>query len=492
MSLWVLLLGAGGIFLITCFVKMQMRYNIEKQITEDMLQIRDNSLLYIQQILLLNDAVVDKDGFAQCIQAVEEQLKSIGYRETACYDPGGKLLIQNGNKLDQEIMREDFKRAMERDSTFTLNYGAHNLCDVYFTMPVEIMGNRIGFISYYFDYKEFCQKEWNTLGRTIWITALIFTLICLVIWIILCRVISSIQSLSRATSEISEYLTDNRFDSDAIEKLLLHKRKDEVGELAGNFLGLLRMTERQFQKISQDKNRILRLLNSRQEFYNNVTHELKTPLTTISGYAQLMEQNGLKDTELFCKGTDHILRESTRLHRMVVQLLEMQDEEKCPDQEYLDLSEILKRVADDMQIKATRQKNRLTLEGIERSYPVYGRADRIRQVLINLIDNAIKYGEAKEDIHLKITEENGSVEIAVSNRGRGIRPEELENIFEPFYRADKELSRELGSTGLGLAISKKIVKEHGGRIKARSIPGEETVFTVSFPAAKGDEMLCGR
>lgn len=265
-----------------------------------------------------------------------------------------------------------------------------------------------------------------------------------------------------------------------------------MGELAGNFLGLLHMTERQFQKISQDKNRILRLLNSRQEFYNNVTHELKTPLTTISGYAQLIEKDGLRDTELFYKGTDHILRESTRLHRMVVQLLEMQDEEKCPDQEYLDLSEILKRVADDMQIKARRQKNRLTLEGTERSYPVYGRADRIRQVLINLIDNAIKYGEAKEDIYLKITEENGSVEIAVSNRGRGIRPEEFENIFEPFYRADQGPSRELGSTGLGLAISKKIVKEHGGRIKARSIPGEETVFTVSFPAAKEDEMLCGR
>lgn len=492
MSLWVLLLGAGGIFLITCFVKMQMRYNIEKQITEDMLQIRDNSLLYIHQILLLNDAVVDEDGFAQCIQAVEGQLKSIGYRETACYDPDGKLLIRSGNKLDSETMRDDFKKAMEQDSTFTLNYGAHNLCDVYFTMPVEIMGNRIGLISYYFDYQEFCQREWNTFGRTIWITALIFALICLVIWMILWRVISSIQSLSRATSEISEYLTDNRFDSDAIEKLLLHKRKDEVGELAGNFLGLLRMTERQFHKINQDKNRILRLLNSRQEFYNNVTHELKTPLTTISGYAQLIEKDGLQDTELFYKGTDHILRESTRLHRMVVQLLEMQDEETYPEQEYLDLSEVLIRVADDMQIKARRQKNHLVLKGTQRSYPVYGREDRIRQVLINLIDNAIKYGEAKENIHLEISEEKGVVEIAVSNRGCGIRPEDLENIFEPFYRADKELSRELGSTGLGLAISKKIVEEHGGKMKASSIPGEETVFTISLPKAKGDEILCGR
>lgn len=462
MSLWVLLLGAGGIFLITCFVKMQMRYNIEKQITDDMQQIRDNSLLYVRQTLLLNDEMVDGDGFGQCIQEVEGQLRSIGYRETAYYDQDGQLLILNGNKLDNGICREDFKRAMEQDSTFTINYGTHNQCDVYFTMPVDIMGNRIGFISYYFDYKELCQREWNTFGRTIWIVVLIFSLICLVIWVMLFRMISSIRSLSRATSEISGHLTDGRFDSESIEMLSLHERKDELGELAGNFLGLLRMTEEQFQKIQQDKNQILRLLNSRQKFYNNVTHELKTPLTTISGYAQLMEKDGLKDTELFYKGTNHILRESTRLHRMVVQLLEMQDEEHSQEQADLNLSEILKNVADDMQIKAKRQKSRLLLEGTEKSYLVYGREDKIRQVLINLIDNAIKYGEPKEAVSLKITGEKDFVKISVSNKGRGIKEEDLENIFEPFYRADKELSRELGSTGLGLAISQKIVKEHGG------------------------------
>lgn len=492
MSLWVLFLGACGIFLITCFVKMQMRYNIEKQITDDMQQIRDNSLLYVHQILLLNDAVVDEDGFEQCIQAVDGQLKSIGYRETAYYDLDRKILILNGSKLDNGIIREDFKRAVEHDSTFTLNYGAHNQCDVYFTMPVEITGKRIGFISYYFDYQALYQREWNTFGRTIWIIVLVFMLICLVIWAMLYRVISSMRSLSQATSEISGQISDEQFDSNAIRKLLLHDRKDELGELAGNFLGLLRVAEDQFQKIQQDKEQILRLLNSRQNFYNNVTHELKTPLTTISGYAQLMKKNGLGDTELFYKGTDHILRESTRLHRMVVQLLEMQDEEHYQEQEYVNLSDILKNVADDMQIKARRQECRLLLEGTEKSYLVYGREDKIRQVLINLIDNAIKYGEPKETVSLKIASEKDYVKISVSNKGCGIKKEDLENIFEPFYRADKELSRELGSTGLGLAISKKIMKEHGGRIEVMSILGEDTVFTVTFPAEKREEKLWSR
>lgn len=483
MSLWVLGILFGGIFLIICFVQMQMRYNIEKQITGEMQQIRDNSILYVHQILLLNDAVIEEEGFKQCIGMIESQLKSIGYRDAAYYDMNENPLKTSGERFDSGTRRADFEKAVRGDSTFTLSYGAHNRCDVYFTIPVEIMGKRIGFISYYFDYSGLYKREWDTFGRVIGITVFIFILLCLVIWMILYRMIFSIRSLSRATSEISSHLEEGQFDSKAIRELKFRGRTDEIGELAGNFQELLSMTEEQFQKIEKDKNRILKLLNSRQEFYNNVTHELKTPLTTISGYAQLMEKSGLEDTELFCKGTEHILRESSRLHRMVIQLLEMQDEESCLESKCLNLAEVLKNVADDMDIKAKRQKNRLILEGVNETCLVNGREDRIRQVLINLIDNAVKYGEPEETIRLGLTVQDGFAHISVSNKGQGIKRDDLENIFEPFYRADKERSREIGSTGLGLAISKKIVEEHGGRIRVESVPGKDTVFTVSFPTA---------
>ncbi len=486
MSLRVLVIGVFGVFLVTGFVRLQMRRNIEQQITDEMLQIRDNSLLYVHQILLLADEVVDEEGFKRCIKEVKGQLKSLGYRETAYYDLSGKLLEISGDKLGGGKQRKDLEKALEDDSTFTLSYGADGRCEVYFTMPVEIMGKRLGLISYYFDYNGLYGREWNTFKRTIWITVMIFVFICFVIWVMLWRMIYSIRSLSRATSEVSAHLRDSRFDSLAIGQMKLHHRKDEVGELAGNFLSLLHVTEEQFQKIQKDREQILRLLNSRQEFYNNVTHELKTPLTTISGYAQLMEKDGMKDAELFDKGTEHILRESKRLHRMVMQLLEMQDEVGYSERKDLNLSEILKNVAGDMQIRAKKQKNELVLEGAEKSYTVNGREDKLRQVLINLIDNAVKYGEANEPVIISITGQEGFVRISVANRGRGIKEDELENIFEPFYRADKEISRELGSTGLGLAISKKIMEEHGGRMEVMSTPGEDTVFTVSFPEAKGD------
>lgn len=118
-----------------------------------------------------------------------------------------------------------------------------------------------------------------------------------------------------------------------------------------------------------------------------------------------------------------------------------------------------------------------------------GKEDKIRQVLINVIDNAIKYGEPGKPIHIQLTGQGGQVQVTVSNQGQGIRKEDLETIFEPFYRADKGLSRELGSAGLGLSISDRIMEEHQGYIKAASIPGKETIFTICFPAVDQHEKV---
>ncbi len=483
MSLWVLGFGVGGILLITCFVRLQMRYNIEKQVTEEMQQIRDNTLLYVHQILLLNNAVVEEEGFEECVQAVKEQLKSIGYREAAYYSLDGELLKQSGSRLGGGAKRKDFKKAVELDSTFTLSCEKNSQCEVYFTMPVEIMGKRIGYISYFFDYGEQYRREWNSFERTIWITAVIFALICLVTWIMLCRMLSSIRELSRATSEISSRLADGEFGHDAAGRLKLNGRKDEIGELSLNFARMLDMAEEQFKRIQEDNSRIRKLLNSRQDFYNNVTHELKTPLTTISGYAQLMEKNGREDGALFDKGTEHILKESTRLHRMVVQLLEMQEDKSDEEWKRLNLTELIINVADTMQIKAKRYNTGIALEGTKESCFVMGREDKLCQIFINLIDNAIKYGEPEGTVRIRTAAKKNRVEISVANRGQGIKEKDLENIFEPFFRADRELSRELGSTGLGLSLSRKLVEEYKGKIRVASTPGEETVFTVSFPRA---------
>lgn len=483
-SVWILGLGLAGLLLIGSFVKLQTRYQLEKQITDDMLRVRDNSLLYVRQTLLLNDSRTDAAGFKRYGEEIRETLENAGYREIFLCDEEGELLSGDLEAVLLRREQEDFQLAGKQESAFVIRYGEQERCDVFFSIPVVFHGQLAGTISFLFDYGELYRGQRNLITRMLWIVVGVFSLIFLVIWLMVSRILSPVRKLSEAAGRVSANLADGRQGSAVLSSLGLQKRRDEIGGLANNYLEMLRVIEEQVERIREDKDRILKLWSSRQEFYNQVTHELKTPLTTISGYAQLMEKNGPRDEELFYSGTGHILRESTRLHRMVVQLLELQDKAEAGSAERLELGEILQSVAESMEIKARRYGNTLLAEKEEETgYYMIGREDKIRQVLINVIDNAIKYGERDQPIRIRMARAKGRCLISVANRGPGIREEEREMIFEPFYRADKTLSREMGSSGLGLSIVARILKEHGGEITLVSDPEEETVFTMAFPEA---------
>ncbi|MCI8789014.1 MAG: GHKL domain-containing protein, partial [Lachnospiraceae bacterium] len=266
-------------------------------------------------------------------------------------------------------------------------------------------------------------------------------------------------------------------DMQMLAQLADSGRRDEVGELSRNFSVMLETIGTQLTKMQKDKEQIVSLLGSRQEFYNNMTHELKTPLTTIQGYAQLMEEDQGADRQLTKQGLSQILQESTRMHQMVLQLLEMSDKSIYMEKRPVNLAALARNVAQALEIKAARYEM-----GIETSLPeelwTYGVEDRLRQVLINLVDNAIKYGDSRASIRISGMERNGFVWLFVRNRGKGLAPQEQERIFEPFYRVDKAYSREQGSSGLGLSICRKIIEEHEGLIGVKSKPESQTVFYI--------------
>lgn len=476
-----LILGVTSILIVGYFVREWMRSDIEDQIQSEALSIQSNTELYVRQILLINNCQINEDSFRKCMNDIIVQLKKAGEYEVALYDMDGEVLQRSDkNRFSGEDKRADFQRAKNKESAFTVNYGREETCEVYLTMPVQVMNQDIGIISYYMDYNSVYHQKWNSIQSILRITVLAFGIIFVLIWIMISRMVKPIRDLSRVSSAMSRWLKEGKKNDGMEADFQYCERKDEIGELSRNYVQMLRVTEEQFAKIQEDRDHILMLWNSRQEFYNNVTHELKTPLTTISGYAQLIEENGLNDEELFYNGMEHILQESTRLHRMVVQLLEMQNKESIAGVRPLNVTDLLKDVIDAMQMKAGRYENRLLLKGAG-TYMIEGREDRIRQVFINLIDNAIKYGEPKKDIVISIAAKARMVRIAVINKGDGMDEEELSHIFEPFYRVDKEHSRELGSSGLGLAITKKIMEEHGGSIEAECSPDGYIIFKVYFP-----------
>ncbi|MBS6196535.1 MAG: HAMP domain-containing protein [Clostridiales bacterium] len=485
-----LTVGLAGVFLVSTFflywmLDVRIEERREEQITQEVEIIRETTGIYVRQVLILNEANNDIDSFEMLAGDIMQELEGAGRYGVSVYSNEGKLYA--GRSANQEEKKSgDMKEAMKGNAAITLDYGGEGELTVYFSLPVIVEEKTLGIIRYEMDYTTLWQQGRQMERMVLNTTALVFAAAFLLLHFLMGGILKPIQKLTKVSRKISADLKGNRIDAELLAQLPDSGRRDEVGELSRDYSAMLSRLGEYIQRIKDDREQILKLLNSRQEFFNNVTHELKTPLTTIQGYAQLIESDGGSDRELTEKGVGHILHESTRLHQMVLQLLEMGNrsfaDPPCP----VDLGKIAVSVAEAMEIKANRYGCHICLK-LDENLVVSGWEEKIRQVLINLIDNAIKYGEGDAPIVIRGVREERRVMMSVTNRGRGIPEEQLAHIFEPFYRVDKEYSREQGSAGLGLSICKKIMEEHGAEIRAVSDPGVYTTFLLVFERTDGEE-----
>lgn len=224
----------------------------------------------------------------------------------------------------------------------------------------------------------------------------------------------------------------------------------------------------------------------RREFLGNISHELKTPIFNIQGYVLTLLDGGLEDPAI---NKDYLLRTEKSINRLIAIIEDLEEISKLESGELklnlsnFDLSELARDVAEFLEMKA--RKNNATIQiSNELQKPVMVNADkkRIRQVLINLMENAIKYGDkAKNQILVRFFDMDEHYLIEVKDNGPGIPEESLPRIFERFYRTDKGRSRDTGGSGLGLAIVKHIIEAHGQSIRVRSKLGKGTVFAFTLP-----------
>ncbi len=226
-----------------------------------------------------------------------------------------------------------------------------------------------------------------------------------------------------------------------------------------------------------------RLENVRRDFVANVSHELKTPLTSISGYAETLLADKPDDaTVQRFLGT--ILGNSRRMHRLVDDLLDLSRIESGhwqPSPSPLSADAAVRDAVALHLDQATERHVRLEAEGPDSDIEFHADADAVRQVLSNLVDNALRYTPAGGRITVRAEEADDGVLLSVSDTGSGIPLEHLPRIFERFYRADPSRSREEGGTGLGLSIVRHLVESHGGRVSAESTLGQGTVISCWFP-----------
>lgn len=243
----------------------------------------------------------------------------------------------------------------------------------------------------------------------------------------------------------------------------------ESGQVTGAVVLTLDVTEREQRE------------KLRREFSANVSHELKTPLTSISGFAELMSQ-GLVPPDKVREFSLDIQKECTRLTNLVEDIIDLSRlEEGGGDMtwEDIDLYMLCDDVLQSMEPVAKRQAVTLRLAG--ESLQVRGVYQVLREMIYNLCDNAIKYNRSGGSVTVTVARSAGRASVAVADTGIGIPYEDQSRVFERFYRVDKSHSRAIGGTGLGLSIVKHAAALHGAEIKLQSQPEDGTVITVLFP-----------
>ena len=234
------------------------------------------------------------------------------------------------------------------------------------------------------------------------------------------------------------------------------------------------------QTIRAQHENILAAAKMRQDFTANVSHELKTPLTAISGYAELIE-NKMVTPEKEITFAGEIRKNSDRLLTLIndiIRLSELDGTKEYEGFETMDLYALAKECSDNLEVNAARRRIDFTLEGTE--CIIRGNRHMLRELIDNLCENAIRYNNEGGKVVLKIGEKDGRHFLSVSDNGIGIPKEHQERIFERFYRVDKSRSKETGGTGLGLAIVKHIVAIHEAELVLDSEEGKGTKITVIF------------
>jgi len=249
--------------------------------------------------------------------------------------------------------------------------------------------------------------------------------------------------------------------------------EDEVGQVA-------RAVNELVDKLKTDIVQLRKLERVRSEFLANVSHELRTPIFAIQGMLETLLGGAIDDPDVNRAFVEKAQANAARLNALLADLIDISQIESGEMRmsfRYFRMNEFLQAVVQDFQRVADQKHVTLSLQSqTSDATEVYGDRERLRQVMDNLIENAIKYNKPAGTVTVGTVEKPEGVEIAVIDNGVGIAEEHLPRIFERFYRVDRNRSREVGGTGLGLAIVKHIVEAHGSMVEVTSAPGVGSTF----------------
>ncbi|MHA7965852.1 sensor histidine kinase [Paenibacillus sp. CAU 1782] len=462
-----------------------LSHTLERQtiqaIRNDMYNLQMHSYSLIKQYSLLNN--VDDEPANNDMQTILNGIaRSSGYRavyinkegnfQNQAFPIGGGRMYQSSNPIMQKMLEQHSEATINNTSVVTiLKEDGRQLSLLSF--PLYWQESYDGMITITADYSERYQANSVILGRAALFGALLLAAVVgLTLWLSR-RLTASLALLSRSMLAFGE----GKSNHESKAQMRLVQSRDEVGELAQSFQKMKEQIQKQMEDLEAERGRVAALEESKRRFYQQVTHELKTPLAAISGYAQIIGKPGFSDAIFLHKAAGKIIDESGRLHEMVVRLLEIassDDTAYSRQLEPLDLKQELERCSQDMELKAA--KYGITLELDLDTATVIGERDELRRVWINLIDNSIKYGSEGIHVGIHLTVAEKKALVLFTNETE--RDADANMVFEPFYRGAERTTGD--GSGLGLAICKTIVERHGGAISF-SRSGSHVCVEVTLP-----------
>jgi two-component system phosphate regulon sensor histidine kinase PhoR len=304
-----------------------------------------------------------------------------------------------------------------------------------------------------------------------------------------------IAALAGALAAVVAFLFwRKRFISDPlveISRVAEHLARGEYGTRsrlpASTALGRLGSTLNLLaEKFQHDMSELGRLEQVRKEFVANVSHELRTPLAAIKAFAETLSSGAMGDAKNRAEFLREIEQNADRMERLVEDLLEISALESgklSPAFESVDPGRAVAEAAAGLMRMAQKKQIVIRVEPFHEIPPVRADKSQLKQVLINLLDNAVKYTPEKGTIIVSAASRDRRVTVSIEDNGSGIPDADIPRIFERFYRVDKARSREMGGTGLGLSIVKHIVEAHGGSVAVQSKMGTGSTFSFTLSAA---------
>jgi len=446
------------------FVGSEFETYYQKKISDTL-----SSNAFLVGDMLKTDVISTRAKIIQ--EKVNSLSKGLGLRITVI-GPEGDVLGDSEkeynlmeNHLDREEVSSAFTSGFGESTRFSNTLG---LDMKYVAIPVKNNGNMVGVVRLAMPLTE-VEDELRIINNVFAAGGILAILVTFVVGYFISRNISlPLRKMELAARGIAKGDLSSRMDI---------KTTDELGGLAKSFNQMADELETKIDNLEK-------LDRIRTDFVANVSHELKTPLTSIKGFIETLEDGAIDDKEKAIRFLSIIRKHAERLSNIINDLLSLTEievphikiEEKRFDLKYL-LDEVVWSFGHALTVKS--QEIKVDYNGSD--FFIKGDKDKVEQVLVNLIDNAIKYTPQKGKIICSLFEKEGSVMLAIEDSGIGIEKEHLDRIFERFYRVDKARSRESGGTGLGLSIVKHIIALHSGHIDIESVIGKGTKITVILP-----------